>query len=153
MVNVKSCSVVCRVRTSAGLKRYPLLRSADESWSFWSEPSDQRDWVEHGGAFDDSLTVLAAAEQGQGLALTRWSIAARDLESGRVVLASSRVVPCPRAYYFVCPETYLQLPKVARWLEWLRRMASDFTPPPGVTITSPAPVPRAAKLRRSRSAR
>ena len=141
------------VRMSADLKRYPLLRSADESWSFWTEPSDQRDWVEHGGAFDDSLTVLAAAEQGQGLALTRWSIAARDIESGRVVLASARVIPCPRAYYFVCPETYLQLPKVARWLEWLRRMASGFAPPPGVPITSPPPVPRAAKLRRSTSAR
>lgn len=137
------------VMVSADLKRYPLLRSADESWSHWTEPSAQRDWVEHGGAFDDSLTVLAAAEQGQGLALTRWSIAARDIDSGRVVLASPRVVPCPRAYYFVCPETYRQIPKVTRWLEWLRRMASDFAPPPGATARPP-PLPRDTKLRRSK---
>ena len=139
------------VRTSADLKRYPLLRSADESWSYWTEPSAQRDWVEHGGAFDDSLTVLAAAEQGQGLALTRWSIAARDIESGRVALVSPRVVPCPRAYYFVCPETFLQLPKVARWLEWLRQKAGEFEPPPGAAARPS--LPRATKLRRSRSNR
>jgi LysR family transcriptional regulator, glycine cleavage system transcriptional activator len=139
------------VRTSADLKRYPLLRSADESWSYWTEPSAQRDWVEHGGAFDDSLTVLAAAEQGQGLALTRWSIAARDIESGRVALVSPRFVPCPRSYYFVCPETFLQLPKVARWLEWLRQKAGEFEPPPGAAARPP--LPRATKLRRSRSNR
>jgi DNA-binding transcriptional LysR family regulator len=91
---------------------------------------------------------LAAAEQGQGLALTRWSIAARDIGSGRVVLASPRIVPCPRAYFFVCPEAYLQMPKVTQWLDWLRRMARGFDPPPGTVAPLP-PLPRAAKLRRS----
>jgi LysR family transcriptional regulator, glycine cleavage system transcriptional activator len=136
------------VRSAADLKRYPLLRSSDETWSHWTEPAEQRDWVEHGGAFDDSLTVLAAAEQGQGLALTRWSIAARDIDSGRVVLASPRIVTCPRAYYFVCPESHLLMPKVIQWRDWLRQMASEFPPPPGSAATPP-PLPRAGKLRRS----
>jgi LysR family glycine cleavage system transcriptional activator len=117
------------LRTPADLKRYPLLRSSDESWSLWLRPGAKADWRERGAAFDDSLTVLAAAEQGQGLALTRWTLAAEDLATGRIVRASEEVVPCPRAYYFVCPESYLALPKVQELLEWLRESALAFPRP------------------------
>ena len=119
------------LRTPADLKRYPLLRSSDESWSLWRHPGAEADWHERGAAFDDSLTVLAGAEQGQGLALTRWALAAQDLANGRIVRASERIVPCPRAYYFVCPESYLALPKLQHLLEWLREMAAAFPRPDG----------------------
>ncbi|HEX4618956.1 MAG TPA: LysR substrate-binding domain-containing protein, partial [Steroidobacteraceae bacterium] len=69
------------------------------------------------------------AEQGIGLALTRWSLAAQDLASGRIVRASERTVPCPRAYYFVCPEMYVTMPKVQQLLAWLREMAAAFPRP------------------------
>ena len=128
------------VRTSADLKRYPLLRSSDESWSLWRRPGAEADWRERGTAFDDSLTVLAAAEQGQGLALSRWSLAAQDLADGRLVRASDQVVPCPRSYYFVCPETYLALPKLQRLLAWLREMAAAF-PGPESPAARPQPPP------------
>jgi LysR family transcriptional regulator, glycine cleavage system transcriptional activator len=138
------------VRTPADLKRYPLLRSSDESWSMWRHPEAETDWREQGTAFDDSLTVLAAAEQGQGLALTRWALAAQDLDNGRLVRASAQVLPCPRAYYFVCPETYLELPKVQQLLTWLREAAAAFPRPDSV----PAPrsttvMGKPARVRRS----
>ena len=126
------------VRTPADLKRYPLLRSSDESWSLWRHPGAESDWREKGAAFDDSLTVLAAAEQGQGLALTRWALAAQDLGNGRLVRASEQVLTCPRAYYFVCPESYVQLPKLQQLLGWLREVAAAFPGPDSV------PAPRAA---------
>jgi LysR family glycine cleavage system transcriptional activator len=119
------------VRTLADLRRYPLLRSSDESWSMWRHPGAEADWRERGTAFDDSLTVLAAAEQGQGLALTRWAIAARDIDSGRLVRASEQLLPCPRSYYFVCPESYLALPKLQELLKWLREAAAAFPAPAG----------------------
>jgi LysR family glycine cleavage system transcriptional activator len=128
------------LRTPADLKRYPLLHSSDESWSLWRHPGPEDDWRERGTAFDDSLTVLAAAEQGQGLALTRWSLVEQDLATGRVVRASEQVVPCPRAYYFVCPEGYLALPKVQHLLEWLREMCAAFPRPDTAPVpASPAP--------------
>jgi len=138
------------VRTPGDLKRYPLLRSSDESWSMWRHPEAESAWRERGTAFDDSLTVLAAAEQGQGLALTRWALAAQDLDNGRLVRASAQVLPCPRAYYFVCPESYLELPKVQQLLNWLREAAAAFPRPDSV----PAPrsttvVGRPARARRS----
>jgi LysR family transcriptional regulator, glycine cleavage system transcriptional activator len=138
------------IRTPADLKRYPLLRSSDESWSIWRHPGAEVDWREHGTAFDDSLTVLAAAEQGQGLALTRWTLAAQDLDIGRIVRASEQVLPCPRAYYFVCPESYLALPKLRQLLEWLREVAKAFPPPEGVTPAGGAAraTPRPSRARK-----
>jgi LysR family glycine cleavage system transcriptional activator len=133
------------LRTPADLKRYPLLRSSDESWSLWRHQEADGDWRERGAAFDDSLTVLAAAEQGQGLALTRWALAAHDLAAGRLVRASPQALPCPRSYYFVCPESYLSLPKLQQLLAWLREVAAAFPGPDG-----PAP-PDAARPGRQRS--
>jgi len=117
------------LRDGADLQRFPLLHSAGEEWSLWAQPGSTVEWRERGTAFDDSLTVLAGAEQGIGLALTRWSLVAQDLAAGRIVRASDRIVPCPRAYYFVCPEMYVTMPKVQQLLTWLREMAAAFPRP------------------------
>ena len=138
------------VRAPADLKRYPLLRSADESWSIWRRPGTDIDWRERGAAFDDSLTVLAAAEQGQGLALTRWTLAAQDLANGRLARASDQVLPCPRSYYFVCPESYMELPKLQQLLTWLREVAAASPRPDSVTPPAVPVLPRRpARARRS----
>lgn len=134
-----------QIRSWADLKRYPLLRSPDESWGAWRRPGSDRDWQERGAAFDDSLTVLAAAEQGHGLALTRWTLVERELASGRLVRASEQLLPCPRSYYFVCPENYLALPKVQQLLTWLREVAAKFPRPTGeVLVPAGATTPAAA---------
>jgi hypothetical protein len=52
------------------------------------------------------------------------------LQAGRVALASTRVVPYRFAYYFVCPEAYLALPKVAALRDWLVEQAKEFAGPP-----------------------
>jgi hypothetical protein len=54
---------------------------------------------------------------------------ADELQAGRVVLASRRVVPYRFAYYFVCPASYAELPKVAALRQWLRKQAAAFVPP------------------------
>ena len=117
------------LRDAADLQRFPLLHSSDEEWSLWAHPGSTPGWQERGTAFDDSLTVLAGAEQGIGLVLTRWSLAAHDLACGRIVRASERFVPCPRSYYFVCPEMYVTMPKAQQLLAWLREMAAAFPRP------------------------
>jgi LysR family glycine cleavage system transcriptional activator len=140
------------IRTPADLKRYPLLRSSDESWSLWRRPGADSDWRERGAAFDDSLTVLAAAEQGQGLALTRWALAAQDIANGRLVRASAQVLPCPLSYYFVCPESYLELPKVQQLLAWLREVAAASPRPDDAALLEAQAAPRPpARVRRSGS--
>jgi LysR family transcriptional regulator, glycine cleavage system transcriptional activator len=127
------------LRDAADLQRFPLLHSSDEEWSLWVHPGATAAWQERGTAFDDSLTVLAGAEQGQGLALTRWSLAAQDLATGRIVQASERIVPCPRAYYFVCPEMYVTMPKVQQLLAWLREMVAAFPRPHSTDVAAATP--------------
>ena len=118
--------------------RYPLIHSSSEPWVMWTRATDERTasvtpndvWSETGITFDDSVTVLEAAEQGQGLALARWSLAASAIASGDLVLAHPRAVPFPRSYYFVCPESYRTLAKVAAFRDWLSATSAASATPP-----------------------
>jgi len=118
------------VRTPADLKRYPLLRSSDESWTCGSIPEPKPTGTSAAAPSTDSLTVLAAAEQGQGLALTRWN--ARGAGSRqRPRRARERAGSALPASLLFClpPESYLALPKLQHLLEWLREMARPFQGP------------------------
>ena len=122
------------LRDSSSTGEYPLLHSSTEPWSFWLEQSSagnvgENIWPDVGTAFDDSATVLHAAEQGQGLALTRWSLAAASIASGRLVMPCDRALPFAFSYYFVCPEAYLSLAKVAKFREWLMAEAARSPKP------------------------
>jgi LysR family transcriptional regulator, glycine cleavage system transcriptional activator len=139
LVPVCSPSLFKRYGTLRGpgdVGEYPLIHSSSEPWIMWSDDAgDNTDdgpndvWSESGTTFDDSVTVLEAAEQGQGLALARWSLATPSLASGELVLAHPRAVPFPRSYYFVCPESYRTLAKVATFLDWLAATSAGFSKP------------------------
>ena len=70
--------------------------------------------------------MIAAAEEGVGFALARWSLVQRALEQGRVVLAGDALLPFRFSYFFVCPEPYLVMPKVKRFRDWIFDMAKSF---------------------------
>ena len=65
------------IETLVDLNKYPLLHSASEPWIDWlRRVGGDTTRVERGPVLDDSASVLAAAEQGHGLALARWSLVA-----------------------------------------------------------------------------
>lgn len=114
---------------------YPLVHSSSEPWQHWLTGQDERDtaWQVAGPTFDDSTAVLRAAEQGLGLALSRWSLAASAVASGALVLAHPRALRYPRSYYFVCPESYLGIRKIADFRDWVVAAAAQSPRPPGAT--------------------
>jgi len=115
------------------LERHPLLHSTTEPWRAWLERIvTGEEWAPRGSTFDDSFAVLRAAQEGHGLALTRWSLAAGEVAAGRLVVASRIIVPAGRAYYFVCPPTYLSIEKIAALREWLIAQAQHTPRPPGL---------------------
>ena len=131
--------------TSQPLERYPLLQSTDEPWVNWREVGAGEPKPVRGSVLDDSVSVIMAAEQGLGFALVRWSLAANDLQAGRLQFASPVALPYRWAYHFVCPKSYISMPKIATFLEWLREAAKSF-PAPGALIEQkglamPAPIP------------
>jgi LysR family glycine cleavage system transcriptional activator len=118
------------IRSRDDLRRIPLLHSLSEPWAEWPDIQVATEsWGSRGSSFDDSVTVVRAAEAGQGFALVRWSLAYESIQEGRLVLASPRVVKAPRSYYFVCPPSFISLEKVASFREWLLAEAARASQP------------------------
>lgn len=113
----------------ADQSKFPLLESDDEPWSVWREAGAEAAWQSRAPKIDDSAGVLAAAEEGLGYALARWTLVTRALQRGSVRLAGKGALPYGLAYYFVCPKSFVALPKVARFREWIFAAAQAFRPP------------------------
>ena len=120
------------ITTLGDLNKYPLLHSASEPWISWlRRVGGDTTRIERGPILDDSASVLAAAEQGHGLVLARWSLVAGDLASGRLVRPTTQSVRQLNSYYFVAPAHNFEVPKVIRFRDWLREVCSQFPPPEG----------------------
>ena len=73
---------------------------------------------------EDSAAVVRAAEAGSGLALARWSLVAADLRRGKLAVASQKIIPFGKTYYFVCPPKHRSLVRVSAFHDWLRQEAA-----------------------------
>jgi LysR family glycine cleavage system transcriptional activator len=118
------------IERGADLSKYPLLESSDGPWSAWSQTAEEGSWLSRAPSIDDSAGLLAAAEEGLGYVLARWTLVTRALHKGTLRLAGRGALSDGFAYYFVCPKNLLALPKVAQFREWIFAAARDF-PGPG----------------------
>jgi len=117
------------------LEKLPLLEGEDAPWRVWRRLDAQREWETRAPSIDDSAGTLAAAEEGLGFALVRWSLVARSVLRGTLRIAGREALAHSSAYYLVCPPGYLRMPKVVQFREWIRDAADQFPhPPSGVTI-------------------
>ena len=67
----------------------------------------------------DSAVLLEAAIDGQGVALARHLLAARDLELGRLIRLDDTCVPLDRGLYFVCRPGDQEQVTVRLFKKWL----------------------------------
>ena len=111
------------------LKGIPMLQAKDEPWSRFEKSAAPTPWPVGPTIIDDSVSVLSAVIEGLGYAPARWSIAAHDLQAGRIVLASKTIVPSRFRYWFVCPPSYSDLPMVCALRQWLKEEAAAFPTP------------------------
>lgn len=117
------------------LSHLPLLYGSDVDWASWGAGAQESPKTPRRAFIDDSAGLTVAATQGLGFALLRWSLIAGDIQAGRVEFASTRVMPFRYSYYFVCPEPYAQLPKVAKLREWFLEQARNFPAPTPIVRT------------------
>jgi LysR family glycine cleavage system transcriptional activator len=132
LVAVASPAVIAKhgvLCDGADLSKYPLLHGTESEWSDWFSRDGRPSRKPRGAFIDDSAALLTAVHEGLGFGIMRWTLVADELQTGRVVLASRRVIPYRYAYYFVCPEGYAELPKVAALRQWLRQQARAFGSP------------------------
>ena len=112
------------------LQDHDLLFVESEIWDAWFRLlGKKRVRVGRRPLLNDSLSILMAAEQGQGIALSRWSLVARDIAAGRLVRALDTVVPTDWSYHFVAPPHFYDLPKVVAFRDWIVGHCERFERP------------------------
>jgi LysR family glycine cleavage system transcriptional activator len=103
------------------LANVPLLRSDDELWRPWFDAAGLTDWPEpkRGVLYQDSSNLLQAAIDGQGVALTRRSLAMHEVAAGRLVRLFDIDGPSPWQYYFICTPQLMQTARVKAFRDWV----------------------------------
>lgn len=96
------------------------------NWDMWLRAAGVEDGdVDRGPRFNQGSLVIEAAVLGRGVALAKSTLAAADLQAGRLVRPIATERPVDFAYYFVTPRAKLNLPKVIYFRDWLRRQVAE----------------------------
>lgn len=111
------------------LQSHDLFFVESEVWDSWFRVLGESGRDSRWPLLNDSLSILMAAEQSQGIALSRWSLVARDIEAGRLVRPINTVVKTDWSYYFVSPPHFFDLPKVRIFRQWLLDHCARFPTP------------------------
>lgn len=113
--------------TLADLGNQTLLHDQERrDWSLWLEAAGVTDMDgTRGISFTDETLMLEAAIEGQGIALGRSALIERDLAEGRLVKPFKVRIPNKFAYYFVCPDSRVDTPKIVAFREWIVQEADQ----------------------------
>ncbi len=98
----------------------PLLHLNNrQDWMSWFQAAGLPDARPMRGlVLDQDNMAIDAAVDGQGVALARTTLAARDLLAGRLIRPSLLALPVPYAYWIVCPRAAAALPKIVTFRNW-----------------------------------
>lgn len=117
------------IRSLEELQQHDMLFVESEVWGTWFRALGKKGKKRRWPLLNDSLSILMAAEQGQGIALSRWSLVARDIVAGRLVRPISTIVKTEWSYYFVSPPHFFDQPKVVVFREWMEESCLMFEKP------------------------
>jgi len=111
------------------LQKHELLFTPGKFLDPWFREFGEGNRDNRWSLLNDSISILMAAEQGEGIALTRWSLASREIEARRLLRPIDAIVKADWSHYFVAPPHYYDLPKVAAFRDWMVDQASRFEVP------------------------
>ena len=125
-----------KLETLTDLNNFPLLHDDSyHSWERWLAAAGVKDVNPRRGVIcGDRNSMLQAALEGQGVALTSGVFGANDLAAGRLVQVFSNAVSSRFAIYAVCLPRRLSDPLVSGTLEWL---AAEATTSPDAHVPGP----------------
>lgn len=113
-------------RSPKGLAKHVLIHHRDgDAWRDWllAFDVDAESKLDHGPVLNEMSLVIDAAVAGQGIALARSALVARDLAEGRLIRPMRQETPAPFAYWIVGPKALADRPSVVRFRSWLLRQA------------------------------
>ncbi len=97
-----------------------------QDWSKWLDVAGVTGAdLSRGPILNQASMIVDAAVDGQGVALARTALVARDLISGRLVRPFALALPVAYAYWIVCPMATAELPKIVTFRDWLLGEAAE----------------------------
>ena len=117
------------LRQPADLARHALLHLDNrQDWLKWLDAAGVTDVdLSRGPVLNQASMVIDAAVDGQGVALARTALAARDLLAGRLLRPFGLALSVSYAYWIVCPKANANLPKIVTFRDWLLAEAGEET--------------------------
>jgi len=112
-------------------------------WAAWTRAAGMELDTSQGPLFSQADHALDAAISGAGVALGRFSVAMKDLETGRLVAPFKIGLVAEAQVWFVCPEGTETRPQVQAFEAWIRKevgAASKFEE--GRTLIRASDIPR-----------
>ncbi|NKB60231.1 MAG: transcriptional regulator GcvA [Alphaproteobacteria bacterium] len=113
---------------ASAIKKMPLIHDDyNPSWEPWFEEAgaSEGEGKLEGDRYGDTGVLIAAAIDGQAVALVRRLLAADDLSAGRLVQISEVTLELEQSLYFVCRPGDQKRPAVRTFLTWLRNKLAD----------------------------
>lgn len=123
-----------RIERPADLANLTLIH--DDSLRYEPMTPDWRAWLAAVGAeeaidwrrgphFSHADHALQAAIDGVGVVLTRRSLAANDIEAGRLLPLFEREQPISMSYWLVCPPDRAERPHIRTFIDWILEEAAS----------------------------
>jgi LysR family glycine cleavage system transcriptional activator len=81
--------------------------------------------VQQGPIFSHSAMVVQAAVHGQGVALVNNVLAQAEIESGRLICPFNQVLVSKNSFYFVYPESQIEVGKISAFRDWIISTANS----------------------------
>jgi LysR family glycine cleavage system transcriptional activator len=116
-----------RPRRLEDLLKFPLIHTGNRSWwTRWLQAAgiDDKDAI-HGPVLNRDAISIDAAINGQGIVLSRTTLVAADLISGRLVRPFAEALRLSKTYWIVCPKAAATQPKIATFRDWLMSEAAS----------------------------
>lgn len=109
------------LKVPADLARHTLLHVDDHSsWTRWLEAAGISSVdATKGPVMNQASMAIDAAIEGQGVAMARTALVARDLIGRRLVQPFGLRQQARGAFWIVCPKATAQLPKIVAIRDWL----------------------------------
>lgn len=116
-----------RATKPADILKFPLIHMDSRAdWNNWVQQAGINPaGVTHGPVLNRASMVIDAAINGQGIALARTTLAARDLINGHLVRPFPQALPLAKTYWIVCPKATASLPKIVTFRDWLLAEATS----------------------------
>jgi LysR family transcriptional regulator, glycine cleavage system transcriptional activator len=130
---VEELFVICAPKFTASISKpqdilkHTLLHTDPlKDWDVWLTAAGvDAAKMQRGPVFNRASLAIDAAIDGQGLALSRTTLAAWDLLKGRLAAPLAIRLPLSKTYWIVSPQSTSKTAKIRKFRDWIRTSAEE----------------------------